>query len=164
MSSDPDLDPSEFIGSEFSDDITESVLSAVASLFSPSHFSELHIDIVGDHRDIRLWIELIEMHETRDRISGEIHESRRFKKENIASCFFRDESLVLRLFPITEIPGFPKEIYHHKPDIMSGIFVFFPWISESDDHFHGVKSIAFEVKVNRLRLIMVIFYGIFYCL
>lgn len=69
MSSDPDLDPSEFISSEFRYDITQSILSAVASLFSLPHFSKLHIDIIGDYRDIYRWIELIEMHETRDRIS-----------------------------------------------------------------------------------------------
>jgi hypothetical protein len=125
MSSDPDLDPRELICSEFGDDITQSILSPVASLFSLSHFSKLHIDIIGDYRDIYRWIELVEMHETRDRISRKIHESRRFEKENIASCFFRDESLVLRLFPITKIPRFPKEVHHHKSNIVSGIFVFF---------------------------------------
>ena len=95
MSSDSDLDPRELIGSEFGDDITESVLSAVTSLFPPSHLSELHIDIVGDYSDIRLWIELVEMHETCDRISGEIHECCRLEEDDITSCFFRDESLVL---------------------------------------------------------------------
>ena len=148
MSSDSDLDPRELIGSEFGDDITESVLSAVTSLFPPSHLSELHIDIVGDYSDIRLWIELVEMHETCDRISGEIHECCRLEEDDITSCFFRDESLVLRLFPITEILRFSEKIHHHKPDIVPGIFIFFSWISETDDHFHGVKSIAFEVKVN----------------
>ena len=69
MSSDPDLDPRELICSEFRYDVSESILSPVASLFSLPHFSKLHIDIIGDYRDIYRWIELIEMHETRDRIS-----------------------------------------------------------------------------------------------
>ena len=46
MATYPYLDPRELVSTEFHDDVSESVLSAMASSRSISHLRELHIDIV----------------------------------------------------------------------------------------------------------------------
>ena len=134
MSSDPDLYAWVLSRGEFGHDVSQSILPAMGSLFSISDFREFHIQIIWDHEDIGSRVEFIEIHHTRDSISREVHEGHRLHEDDIF-CF-RDDGMKSRVFPLASSESFSHVFDGKKSHIVSGVFVFFPRIAESDYDFH----------------------------
>ena len=69
ISTDPDLDPMELRGREVLYERLEAVLPTSTSLLTVSDFCEVHIQIIDEYEDICFWVELIEVHHLRNRLS-----------------------------------------------------------------------------------------------
>ncbi len=151
MSAYSDLYSGEFIGSQFHDDIFESILSTMASFYPKSYLPKFHINIIRYDKDVRSWIKFIETREWGNRISGKIHIGYRFHESYLFSSgsSFRYQSMKLRVLPVWKSKTLSKHVNHEKPNIMSGICILRARISESDDTLHNSKSIEFRQFVKK---------------
>lgn len=120
----------------------EPVLSPGTAFIAETDFSELHVDIIGDHKDI-FFRDLVEIHDRYDRFSGEIHECHGFEEDDFLSSHdsLGDYSFEFRVFPVLETVFLMKKVDEKKPDIVPGICVLFSRITESDDEFHFLSII-----------------------
>lgn len=145
-----DFYSSKFIRSEFEDDILESVLPTMTSIFPKSDFCEFHIDIIRYHAKIELRIELIEPYERCYTLTGEIHIGRRLQEEYFFSIVvsLAHNAMEFRVFPVREIPCFSEEVDHEKSDIMPSRSILFSRISKTDDDFHR-KSLFFHIRKSK---------------
>lgn len=140
ITTDADLESSEFICTKLSYERFDSILSSSASRWSVSDFCEVHIEIIDEDESIDFWVDLIEIHHLRHWFSWEIHVSCRLEEEYFFSihaplAYYPRES---RIDPIRKSEKFSESINHQKPNIVSGIFVFASRITKSDDEFHRI--------------------------
>lgn len=120
----------------------ESVLASRTSFLAEADLSEIHVYIIRKHEDI-LQGDLIEIDESDDRFSGEIHIGQWFQKDDFLSSEnpFGDDPFEPGVFPILETRFVMEEIDEKKPDIVSGDGIFFSRVSESDDEFHFLWNV-----------------------
>ena len=112
-------------------------MSTSASCFTKANLSEVHINIICDENNV-FWCYFEKRCTCLDTFPREIHIGLRFEENafGVVECTRSMESLV-SFFPFRSIHLRSQVIHKKKPDIVPSFSVFFSWISETDDEFHG---------------------------
>ncbi len=142
ISTDSCFIPWKFVGSEVKCDRFESILTSGTSFISETNFSEIHIDIVWKYENILFW-NLIEIHQSGYRFARKIHKGHRLQENNLLSfkSSFGNYPFKFRILPVLKTPFISQKIHEKKPDIVSGVWIFFSRITKSDDEFHLLKQL-----------------------
>lgn len=96
------------------------------------------VDLIMEDEDI-LTLNLIKSRQRSYHIPRIIHKSLRFCKDDFFSCSFSLDDFSLELcykFPASKLFSLIPAIQKRESDIVSGFFIIFAWIAESDDQFH----------------------------
>ena len=123
--------------SQMGDDIFDSIVPTRTSFFADAQISRRKADVIIDHDHLLFRIHLVIIDQLRHALPAQVHIGLRFRQHNFHPVYdtFSTECLMF-FFTDTDIIFLCKRIHDIKSDIMSGMLILFPRISEPYDQKH----------------------------